>query len=126
MAYLSKSIPGQNHQIIFDDVTLNMGNAYHATHGNFIAPLDGLYQFAITACSGGTHYVVLELTLNGVVVDKVLAGDDAYSDCNTGVFLQRVSAGDDVYVQHEAAGDYLFSSVSYGRPSFSGVLLTAL
>lgn len=71
------------------------------------------------------HYVVLELTINTDVVGKVLAGDTANDECSSNTFLVQLSSGDDVFVQHETAGDYLFSNAAYGFPSFSGVLLRA-
>ncbi|XP_071166081.1 heavy metal-binding protein HIP-like [Mytilus edulis] len=125
LAELTKSVTGQNHQIHFDQVKLNIGNAYYLSHGNFIAPVNGLYQFSITACSHLGHYVVLELTVNTAVVGKVLAGDTVYDECSSNTFLVQLLSGDDVFVQHETDGDYLLSYPAYGFPSFSGVLLRA-
>ncbi|XP_063431734.1 heavy metal-binding protein HIP-like [Mytilus trossulus] len=125
LAELTKTVTGHNHQIHFDQVKLNIGNAYYLSHGNFIAPVNGLYQFSITACSTSGHYVVLELTVNTAVVGKVLAGDTGYDECTSKSFLIQLSSGDDVFVQHESQGDYLLSNAVYGFPSFAGVLLRA-
>ncbi|CAC5415689.1 C1QL [Mytilus coruscus] len=126
LAELTKTVSGQNHQIHFDQVKVNIGNAYYPSHGNFIASVNGLYQFSITACSTANHYVVLELTVNTSVVGKVLADDTGYDECSSKTFLIQLSSGDDVFVQHKSQGDYLLSASAYGFPSFSGVLLRAL
>ncbi|CAG2218503.1 C1QL [Mytilus edulis] len=122
----TKTLAGQHHHIYYDSIKLNIGNAYYPAHGNFIAPVKGIYLFSITACSQSSHIIVLELTVNVTVVGKVLAGDRYYAECTSKSFLVDLSAGDDVYVQHEAVGDYLFSDSRYGYPSFSGALLILL
>lgn len=122
----TKTLTGQNHQIYYDSIKLNIGNAFHLAHGNFIATVKGLYLFSITACSYTGHVIVLELTSNAAVVGKVLAGDQNYAECTSKSFLVQLSTGDDVYVQHKATGDYLYSNPSYGYPSFSGALLKVL
>ncbi|XP_060602819.1 heavy metal-binding protein HIP-like [Ruditapes philippinarum] len=70
MAELTKTITGQNHHIYFDDVKLNIGNAYNPHHGTFVVPVNGTYQFSVTACSSGNHYIVLELNANNVMISK--------------------------------------------------------
>jgi hypothetical protein len=123
MAELTKTITGQNHHIYFDDIKLNIGNAYNPHHGTFVVPVNGTYQFSVTACSTGNHYIVLELNANNLILGKVLAGDTVYDECNSKVFLAQLQTGDDVFVQHVAQGDYLLSSSGYGYPSFTGILL---
>ncbi|VDI72886.1 Hypothetical predicted protein [Mytilus galloprovincialis] len=122
----TKTLSGQNHHIYYDSIKLNVGNAFYLAHGNFIAPVKGIYLFSITACSYNSHVIVLELTVNAAVLGKVLAGDQNYAECTSKSFLVQLSAGDDVYVQHETVGDYLYSNPSYGYPSFSGALLKVL
>ncbi|CAC5392333.1 unnamed protein product [Mytilus coruscus] len=123
LAEKTRTLTGQNHHIYYDNIKLNIGNAYHLAHGNFIAPVKGLYLFSVTACSNEPHYIVLELRVNAAMVGKVIAGDGKFAECTSKSFLVQLSAADDVYVQHEAVGDYLFSDPRYGYPSFSGVLL---
>ena len=129
MAFLAEktsSLTGQNHHIYYDNIKLNIGNAFHLAHGNFIAPVKGLYQFSVTACSNNPHFIVLELMVNAAIVGKLIAGDGDLAECTSNSFLVQLSVADDVYVQHEALGDYLFSDPRYGYPSFSGVLLNVL
>ena len=42
-----------NQDIIFDNVTLNLGNAYMDRHGVFIAPVPGVYVFSVTLLDTG-------------------------------------------------------------------------
>ncbi|XP_053404856.1 heavy metal-binding protein HIP-like [Mercenaria mercenaria] len=125
MAYLTKTITGSNQHIYFDDVKLNLGNGYNRHHGTFVAPVNGTYQFTVTACTAPSHYIVLEITVNSSTLGKVIAGDLIYSDCSSKVFLAQLQAGDDVFVQHRTTGDYLYAAPVFGFPSFTGVLLQA-
>ncbi|XP_071166079.1 heavy metal-binding protein HIP-like [Mytilus edulis] len=122
----TKTLTGQNHHIYYDLIKLNIGNAYHLAHGNFLAPVKGIYLFSVTACSASGHYIALELTVNAAVVGRMLAGDQNYSECTSKSFFVQLSAGDDVYVQHETHGDYLYGNPNIGYPSFSGALLNVL
>lgn len=38
-----KTLTGQNHQIFYDSIKLNIGTAYYLAHGNFIAPYNTCY-----------------------------------------------------------------------------------
>ncbi|CAC5410232.1 unnamed protein product [Mytilus coruscus] len=126
LAELTKDVTSQNQIISFDSVKLNIGNAYFNVHGNFIAPVNGLYQFSVTACAQTHHYIVLELIVNTRVVGKVLAGDTGYNECSSNSFLLQLSTSDDVYVQHKTSGDYLLANPGAGLPTFSGVLLNVI
>lgn len=126
MAELTKDVTLQNQIITFDSVKLNIGNAYFNVHGNFIAPVGGVYQFSVTACAQSNHYIVLELIVNARVVGKVLAGDTGYNECSSNSFLLQLSTGDDVYVQHKTVGDYLLANPAAGLPTFAGVLLNVI
>lgn len=50
--------------VIFDRVLLNLGNAYHETYGHFTAPVDGIYQFAVSLLNNGRN-AYFTLTKNG-------------------------------------------------------------
>jgi len=120
-ASLTKDVTGSNRFIIFDHVKLNIGNAYNPTHGNFIAPYNGTYLFTVYACSLGGHFIDLDLHVNSVVYDQVLAGDTVYNECTSMSTLVSLKENDDVFVKHESSGDYLHA---LNRPSFGGVLLS--
>ena len=123
---MTTTITGSKKQIIiFDHVELNLGNAYNVLHGNFLAPVNGTYQFSIYACSEVGHVIVLDLMRNGSIVGHLLAGDQDYSACSSSTFLLELKKGDDVYVSEGSYGDYLFAHNTYGYPRFTGVLLSA-
>ncbi|XP_060593826.1 complement C1q tumor necrosis factor-related protein 3-like [Ruditapes philippinarum] len=123
MADLTSSLTGSNYRIYFNDVKLNIGSAYRSKHGLFIAPVSGMYQFSVSACSSSGQYIVLDLMQSDTLLGRMLAGGTTYDSCNSKVFLASLLAGDDVYVQHVETGDYLLASNGYGYPSFTGVLL---
>ena len=124
-AQLTSNIIGQNQHIIFDKVKLNAGSAYNPIHGNFVAPSNGTYQFTLTACSVDRHYIVLDIYINTVVYDSIIAGDTSYDECNSKTVFVSLKQNDDVYVKHGQYGDYLRAIISNGYPSFGGVLLYA-
>ncbi|XP_045202035.2 heavy metal-binding protein HIP-like [Mercenaria mercenaria] len=126
MAYLTTHEHGTNHHIYFDDVKTNIGNAYNPLNGMFVASVDGLYQFSVTACSKDNHYIVLDIDVNHANLGKVIAGDDAYADCNSKAFVVKLTAGDNVFVQHRTVGEWLYVQPLFSLPSFSGFLIKAL
>ncbi|KAH3785684.1 heavy metal-binding protein HIP-like isoform X1 [Dreissena polymorpha] len=126
-AHLTSPIsPGANQRIIFDDVQLNTGNAYHRHLGGFLAPLNGTYLFSVSVCSDNGHYIVLDLMKNAGLIGRVLAGDSVYNDCSSDTSIVELNAGDEVYVQHHASsGDYVNAHQNILN-SFTGVLLQIL
>lgn len=125
MAYLTKTVTGNDRHVYFNDVKLNLGNAYNPHHGMFAVPVNGTYQFTVTACSLRAHFVILELTVNNANLGRVLAGDSAYSECSSNTFLAELQTGDDVYVQLVNGQGYLLAAATHGYLCFTGVLLQA-
>ncbi|KAH3785883.1 hypothetical protein DPMN_163978 [Dreissena polymorpha] len=100
---------GRNQRIIFDDVQLNLRNAYFHHLGGFLAPLSGTYMFSVSICSHTGHYIVLNLMKNNNRIGGVLAGDNALDDCSSETTVTQLNAGDQVYVQHHGTdGDMIF------------------
>ncbi|XP_052268846.1 heavy metal-binding protein HIP-like [Dreissena polymorpha] len=115
--------PGPNQRIIYNDVQLNLGNAYHQHLGGFLAPFNGTYLFSVSACSGGGHHIVLDLMNHGSLIGKILGGDPAYSDCSSETTITELKQGDEVYVQHHSSkGDSIVANDATLN-SFTGVLL---
>lgn len=50
--------------VVFDEITLNEGNAYNKTSGIFTTPSDGLYSFTLTLSKGGKLFIT-EIVKNG-------------------------------------------------------------
>lgn len=49
--------------VVFDEITLNEGNAYNKTSGIFTTPFDGLYSFTLTLSKG--KLFITEIVKNG-------------------------------------------------------------
>jgi len=120
---LTNSVYGSQHLIYFNDVRLNVGNAYNPNHGMFVAPYSGTYQFTVSVCSTPDHWIVLEFHVNSVVIDKIYAGDLYWEDCNSKNVFVALNANDEVFVRQESDGDTLMASSRYGFPSFGGTML---
>lgn len=53
--------------VVFDEITLNEGNAYNKTSGIFTTPFDGLYSFTLTSSKGGKLFIT-EIVKNGHLI----------------------------------------------------------
>lgn len=124
LAMLTTSVTNQHQDIHFDDVKLNVGNAYNPNHGNFIAPYNGTYAFFVTACSRAGHYVVLDFHVNNQVYDRIIVGEaPSFDACNSKTNIVSLRENDDVFLKHEIEGDVLRAYDPVGLPSFGGVFL---
>jgi len=123
LAMLTTTVTGHDHYIHFDEVRLNVGNAYNPIHGVFVAPYNGTYQFTLTGCSYDAHIAVLNIFVNTVVYDTLLAGDQNYTECSSKTIYVSLKENDDVFVKM-SGGDYLCANRGFGLPSFGGVLLS--
>ncbi|KAH3785854.1 hypothetical protein DPMN_163949 [Dreissena polymorpha] len=123
-ASLTRAVsPGPNQRIIFDDVKLNLGNAYNHHLGGFVAPLNGTYLFSVYVCSAGGHYIALDLLRNSEIIGKVQAGDERYTACSSETTIDKLNAGDAVYVQHHGGSGDLVHVQEDILNSFTGSLL---
>ena len=123
-AHMTKSVsPGANEHIIFDDVQVNLGGAFHEHTSVFLAPVNGTYLFSVSVCSAAGHFIVLDLMRTTTMIGRILAGDTAYDDCSSETTITVLTAGDEVYVQHRNnVGDYIHVQ-EHTVNSFTGVLL---
>ncbi|WAR12003.1 HIP-like protein [Mya arenaria] len=127
-AHLSQKMvsPAPNQRIIFDDVQLNIGNAYHGNLGGFIAPVNGTYLFSVSICSDGNHFIVLDLMRNSNMIGRVLAGDTVYNDCSSETTIAELKSGDEIYVQHHLNVGDLLQVQQHTLDSFTGALLAVI
>lgn len=54
--------------VIFNQVSLNEGNAYDTTSGKFTAPIDGVYIFSWGILTDNGKYFVTEIVRNSIPV----------------------------------------------------------
>ncbi|KAK3586858.1 hypothetical protein CHS0354_034896 [Potamilus streckersoni] len=96
---------GQQHPIVFDHVVTNIGSAYHGNTGIFIAPVNGIYFFSVTAMSSPQHAQYFELVKDGVAVNDILAdatGANHFASV-TRAFVLDVGQGSEIWVQTVSA-----------------------
>ena len=128
-AFLSKDVTGlgQGQSIVFDNVITNVGGGYHKSHGNFIAPTDGVYVFTLTAMVKSGQVQYLNIVKEGVnVVEMYVSSPSIHRQYHsaTGVIVLALSRGDEVWVRTPNASWHGTGSLHGGfYTSFSGWLL---
>ena len=88
------------HNLTFDTVITNVGNAYHPHSGSFIAPRSGLNVFIWTIRSWGDRYhstqqVVNDIIINGIYLNPI----STISGSFTGTVVVHVNQGDDMLIR---------------------------
>ena len=112
---------GINQNILFEQVVLNEGNAFHPHTGVFIAPRSGIYCFhASVMARPQTNPFHAAISHNGVDV-VLMHGEGTAYDHSTAIVVIRVQAGEDVWVRN--TGYVTGNIVGYLYGSFSGYLL---
>ncbi|XP_063424596.1 complement C1q subcomponent subunit B-like [Mytilus trossulus] len=123
--------PTNNVHIIFDHSILNIGNNYTSRHGVFVAPIPGVYHFAveITAPPQSTTSHSLHVR----IMKKNEAVAVTFVDGNTNYFLRRTAStilqlntGDDVWCQTESIGGSNTINGGNTYSMFSGFLIRAV
>ena len=92
---------GINQNIVFENVILNEGEAYHAKHDICIALATGMYIFTTTLLrSPQSTYFHGQQVHNGAVVTKLHGSNlDVWNQGSQSVFL-KVNAGEEVRVRN--------------------------
>lgn len=116
-----------NKAIVFPDVTINIGNAYHPSVGLFIAPTNGLYMFSISLLHGIHHSGEVTVNLmknrNSIANSHSRFVSGAVGQGSTSVVVQLV-VGDEIYIKlRDPDGAALRADK---MSSFMGYLLTSL
>ena len=116
------------HKIVYDNVELNNGKAYHPFHGVFTAPCDGIYMFSITI--GNTNKAgAIHLKKNDVTVEYAWAGFNLNWDMGGVTTVVKLDAGDDVWVEGRGIIDGAHGNDGIGamkHTGFSGALINIL
>ncbi|XP_045198903.2 complement C1q-like protein 4 [Mercenaria mercenaria] len=131
-AHLSTTIhnvPPHQH-VSFDHVITNIGGAYSASTGHFVAPVFGTYAFFVTATNTPGHSTSLALMKNGQWQSVTLAhGTEATPtqwETSTMCTMLLLTSGDEVWVQNEAKFSTTEDLDGYNYSSFSGFLIHQL
>ena len=98
----------------------NIGNGYHNLHGNFVAPVAGVYVFyaSILSDSGNCH---AKLMKNGQTL-AMFSTPELYDSAGHMAVIE-LNAGDDVAVKNADYPDTVYFGSYYS--TFSGFLLYA-
>ena len=125
-AYLStyNSASSPHHILVFDKVITNIGNAFHAHMGTFIAPRSGVYVFIWTVRMALDHNHSTELVHDNNVINSIyLSPGRAIDGSVTGTAVVHVNQGDDVLIRTGTVSNNDILSDSNGRSSFAGWIL---
>ena len=124
-AFISNTLRLSLHQdVIFDHVITNVGEAYNAQSGHFVAPKPGLYVFYVVLTNTPGHAASANLLHNGRMITELLADDvdNAYLT-STQVAIVQVERGDQVWLQNEHQFSTIEEFDGYLWSSFSGHLI---
>lgn len=112
---------GVHHTIIYDRIITNVGDHYSPNSGIFTVPRDGLYQFFLSANVLASHYIVLELVVDGNLIDDMLASALHGNDTQVGadMWVLELKEGSEVWVRTLHAGEVRGDC----HTTFTGVLL---
>ena len=110
-----------NQDIVFNDVILSVGSAYHNAHGTFTAPVSGVYVFTTSLLAFGTTSHHAKLVKNGQELARIDFNDaDSFDDSSQTVIVELVK-GDGIAVQNADYTGMVFFGYNYS--TFSGFLL---
>ena len=115
--------------ILFDQILINNGGGYSATHGEFTAPLSGLYQVSYRGWAREGEMGFLGLMKNGGRISELPVGDEDFESASSQSLLTHLQQGDllsviVIYVS-VTAGDTAITLMGEDRTTFAGYLLKA-
>ena len=112
--------------IVFDNILLNTGGGYSPRHGEFTAPVSGLYFLAFRGWSRHGHACWLQLRLNDRTISEVAVGDGDYQSSASQSLVVHLDQGDvvDVVVNNDI-GSGVVELMGEHRTTLSGFLLQA-
>jgi len=105
---------------------VNEGVPYNTQYARFIAPVNGLYGFSLTAYIGSTGRIItLEIVQDGNAIAYVKTGHytNRQYAIATNYVLVNMTRGTEVYPRYQTGSGYLYGD---GVTTFSGVLLQEL
>lgn len=81
---------GLHQNIVFSDVITNIGNSYNNHQGVFVAPVSGLYMFAVTLLSTQNAELSAAIEVNGADVLRMFekGADNRHGSAAQSVIVQ--------------------------------------
>ena len=109
--------------LLFDRILINIGSGYSARHGEFTAPVSGLYQVSYRGwCNKGQHYY-LGLIKNDEIISELPVGDRDFESASSQSLVVHFQQGDFLSVVGYA--DASVNMMGGDRTTFMGYLLKA-
>ncbi|XP_053381893.1 complement C1q-like protein 4 [Mercenaria mercenaria] len=99
---------GLHQKIMFDYVSLNVGNAYHSSHGLFIAPRPGIYIFSGSLLAHVTKEIEMAFMKNGAFIGGGILANAVNTngyDQGSETVVAQLKAGDEVWIENRWPDD---------------------
>jgi hypothetical protein len=113
----------KNQLLIFPYVLINMGEGYDKSTGFFTAPVTGLYLFSAHICNASSHYMIISIIHEEVVIAKTDAFESDQTTCSSVSAPVLVKMGGKVSIMSSYGSCKLYADYDFRWPSFAGVLL---
>ncbi|XP_052820469.1 heavy metal-binding protein HIP-like [Mya arenaria] len=110
---------GVNQNIVFNNAITNVGGAYNAHQGAFIAPVKGIYVFSATLLASNHDDDHLKWVRNGQTLCFIYVHSAGYDSSGSSVVVE-LDVGDDISIQNRDTNNSLAGS---HYTFFSGFLL---
>jgi hypothetical protein len=111
-----------NHVVIFDEVDLNLGNAYDPRHGIFTAPVNGTYLFSMALGNPTGHSGAFFMKQNSQTIEYAIAGHTTGWNMGGVTTVADLTVGDDVWIEGEGYISGAYAHIRY-HTGFSGTLI---
>ena len=110
-----------NQDIVFNDVLLNVGSAYHSAHGIFVAPVPGVYFFTTSLLAYGTINHHAKLVKDGQELAGSDFNDNDSHDGSSQTVIVQLKRGNVTAIQNADYSGIVYTGLNYS--TFSGFLL---
>ena len=116
---------GNFQAIAFDQVKVNLGNAYSGINGEFIAPTDAIYVFSWTASNQDASHMQTELAVNGQNYARTWTDSGNHNDYSVASItaVADLQMGDKVWVRSADIHSGQLSCNTNSVCTFTGFLL---
>ena len=116
---------GANQNILFDHVSLNLGNGFHSQHGVFTVPTSGIYVISATLLhesQAGLNFFGA-IVHQGTVVAKLVGAAPEWESSTQTVLIQA-QAGDEIWVRNIGPSNEIIHGEYFS--TFAGYLVWEL
>lgn len=111
-------------KVVFKTHIANVGNAYDIETGVFEAPVDGLYYFSTTICTGGQSgiWTIFHIVHEGVKIAAGQVGNPTWGHCSGVSAAAYMEVGSQAWVEYGSHGDNGYLDMKTDH-SFTAILV---